>query len=415
MSQTDLERPLEAEALREIERSLHGKLKAHRLSDSFIERCGEEAVQRGLVEYLHAVEEGIEVDNRDAFVVRAAFWRAIDELRREARQADGTAIEAILASGRIAEPASEELAVERLAAEELREAVESLSAEERQVLSLHYFEQLSFKRSAETLYCSERTFRRRLKKALGNLSRHLGVAAPEPGSELAIEIGLVAWVSLCGARVVLSQGPLAQLAAVPDAVHDGVLWTAGRLRDLTVRLFASGAGERATEIAASPLTKTGGACTGALAICALTGVVGPGLGGVDVIGGHERLKRPMTRSHQPAPAHPDGAVADRGIPTAASTPRSSTKGSASPPPGKARRTEAASAKREARQVRQQTDGFARAASESTTSAPPAAPETPISSRAEAPTEVPSPTPDSSSGNTPSQEAEQAEQEFGAFR
>ena len=88
MNKAELERPLEAEALREIERSLYGKLKAHRLSDSFIERCSAgSGAKRGLVQYLRAVEEGTEIDNRDAFVVRAAYWWAIDELRREARQA----------------------------------------------------------------------------------------------------------------------------------------------------------------------------------------------------------------------------------------------------------------------------------------------------------------------------------------
>jgi hypothetical protein len=114
MRQTEFERPLQAEALREIERSVYGKLRAHRLSDSFIARYGEEAVQKGLVEYLRARERGVEIDNRDAFVVQAAFRRAIDELRRETRQLDGTAVEAILESGRVSSPPSEELAVEEV-------------------------------------------------------------------------------------------------------------------------------------------------------------------------------------------------------------------------------------------------------------------------------------------------------------
>src|SRR5262249_51814684 len=120
MSQVELERPLEARALREIERSLHGKLRAYRLPPSFIERCGEDALQKAVVEYLRAVKEGIRVENRDAFIVRTAFCRAIDELRREIRQADAAGVEAFLEAGRFAAPPSEEIAVEHLAAEELR-------------------------------------------------------------------------------------------------------------------------------------------------------------------------------------------------------------------------------------------------------------------------------------------------------
>ena len=120
---SQLEQPLEAEALREIERSLHGRLKAHRLSDSFIERCGEEAIQRAWLDYLRARAEGAEIDNPGAFVANAAFCRAIDELRHESHEAQGVGIESLLASEGFAEAPAEEVAVEHLAAQELHEAM----------------------------------------------------------------------------------------------------------------------------------------------------------------------------------------------------------------------------------------------------------------------------------------------------
>jgi RNA polymerase sigma factor (sigma-70 family) len=131
------------------------------------------------MEYLQAVRKGKTIENRDAFIVQAAFHRAIDEFRREVRHADGTAVEAMLESGRVSAPASEELAIEQLAAGELREAMLSLSAEQRQVLSLHYFEGLSSQRSGEIIFCSERTFTRKLKATLKVLSLRLGVV-PSP-------------------------------------------------------------------------------------------------------------------------------------------------------------------------------------------------------------------------------------------
>jgi RNA polymerase sigma factor (sigma-70 family) len=315
MSRIELERPLQAEALREIERSLYGKLKAHRLADSFVERVGEDAVQKGWIEYLRAVREGVEVENRDAFIVQAAFRRAIDELRREARQSDGAALEGILESGRLAAPASDELAIEHLAAEELHQAIETLPAEERQALSLHYFEQLSDQRSAEILYCSERTFRRRLAKALGDLGRRLGVPAPEPGSELAIEIGLVAWVSLAGARVVPSGRFFDQLIAVGDSVRGAVASASDRGRETATRLLSSGASEGIGAAASGPLGKAaGGVCAGALAACALTGVIGSGVGGVDLVGGGHAANPSQHRAAQihrrasPTPAAPEPAA-----------------------------------------------------------------------------------------------------------
>jgi len=304
MSRIELERPLQAEALREIERSLYGKLKAHRLADSFVERVGEDAVQKGWIEYLRAVGEGVEVENRDAFIVQAAFLRAVDELRREARQADGAALEAILESSDRAAPASDELAIEHLAAEELHQAIETLPAEERQALSLHYFEQLSDQRGAEILYCSERTFRRRVEKALRKLGYRLGVPAPEPGSDLAIEIGLAAWVSLAGARVVPSGRLLDPLIAVGDSLRGAVASAFDRGRDAAARLLTSGASEGVGAAASGPLGKAaGGVCAGALAACALTGVIGPGVGGVDLIGGGHAAhpaKHRTARTHRPA-------------------------------------------------------------------------------------------------------------------
>jgi RNA polymerase sigma factor (sigma-70 family) len=397
MRQTELEPTLQAEALAEIERSLYGKLKAHRLSDSFIERCGEEAIQAGLIEYFRAREEGVEVANRDAFVVRAAFCRAIDELRREARLSDSAAVEAVLESLRFAVPATEEVAIERLAAEELHEAIETLPAEKRQALSLHYFEQLSDGHSAKILYCSERTFRRLLAKALGDLSRRLGVPAPEPGSNLAIEVGLVAWVSLRGGRVAISHGPLEQVAGIIE-----------RLRDLATRLTATGASEKIGAVASGPAGKVAGGCLGAAALCVLGGVVGPGLVGSG--GGHaDSHDRP--RPVRVAAKAPPGQVATPSKPAPAAA--------AAVPPSpavaaratrKSRATQRRLARRAERQrVEAQVSGIARAGSESSSSA------TTASSAAATETETVAPSSTGSSAPTASSEAAQAERQFGAFK
>lgn len=411
MSPTELERPLEAGALREIERSLYGKLKAHRLSDSFIARCGEEALQEGLVEYFRAVKNGQEIDNRDAFVVKAAFFRAIDKLRREARESDSAAAEALLERGRFATPASDEVAIEHLAAEELHKAIGTLGAEERQALRLHYFEQLSNEKSAEILYCSERTFRRRLTKALDDLSRRLGVPVPEPDSELAIEVGLAAWVSLAGAKVVPANGLIDHAAAAIDATLHLPASILGRARDLTARLLASDASEKVTALAGGPAARAGGAfCTGALALCLVTGAVGPGIGGLDIGGEHSR-----TKTQNAAPRHPLAKDASR--PTAASEvqPPQSASGNSfgQAATGSGEKTiRPSQVQRDRHQVKQQTRSLARVGNESTSSSPPTPPVSASSTSTEQTEASAAP---ASRNSSESGGAAQAKQQFGAFK
>lgn len=292
MEAGQLEQPLQEEALIEIERSLRRMLKARRLSDSFVERCSEDAIQKGLLEYLRARRSGKQIRDRHAFVVHAAFQRAVDELRREARRADGATVEALLNLGRGSAPASEELALERVEAQELHAAIEGLSPEERQVLALHYFDQLSAKRSAEVLFCSEATYRRLLKRALSALGERLGVPAPDPGSGFAFEIGLAAWTSIGGARVALAHRPLEQLAGLLDRGREGLAWISARVRDPLARAEASGTAETAGAIASGPAGKVLGGCVAAAVVCVVGGTVGLGVA-----------------RHPATPIHQKGAVA----------------------------------------------------------------------------------------------------------
>lgn len=276
-------RPPDDVTLRGMERDLRRKLRAHRLSESFVERHAEDALQKGVVEYLRAREAGKEVREPRGFVLTAAFRRAIDELRREARTVDGLEVERLLDHGGQTHPSAEEVAVEDITAADLRSAIDTLPAEARQALRLHYFEELPDARSAELLYCSERTFRRRLHKALADLASLLGAPAPEPGSHRGLEIGLVAWASLGGGRLAMPSSPLDRLAGVLDTLHPLPGRVLDRLRGTGTSVAASETPERIGAIAAGPAGKVIGGCAGAAVICALSGVVGPGvqLGGLE--------------------------------------------------------------------------------------------------------------------------------------
>lgn len=301
-------RPPDDVALREMERDLRRTLRAHRLSESFVDRHVEDALQKGVVEYLRAREAGKEVREPRGFVLTAAFRRAIDELRREARTVDGLEVEKLLDLRGAAHPSAEEVAVEDITAADLRSAIDTLPAEERQALRLHYFEELPDARSAELLYCSERTFRRRLHKALADLAPLLGAPAPEPGSHRALEIGLVAWASLGGGRLAMASSPLDRLAGVLDSLHALPGRVLDRLRGTGTSVAASETPERLGAIAAGPAGKVIGGCAGAAVICALSGVVGPGVqltGGPKTVEAQHRPGAHKTVVHrQPASRRP---------------------------------------------------------------------------------------------------------------
>jgi RNA polymerase sigma-70 factor, ECF subfamily len=297
----------DAEALGAIERALHGKLRAHRLSESFIERHGEDVVQQGIAEYERALARGSEIDNPGGWIVSTAYRRAIDELRRELREideADLPATAGMVGGGDLFSPTEEE-ALDNVSADQLRETIAKLSAQQRQALGLYYFEERTTREAAAVLGCGETTFRRHLRSALRVLRQRFGVV-PEPGSELAIEIGLLAWASLAGARVVPGRNFLDQLVAVGDAVRHAAGAFLERGRDLATRLLASGGSETIGAAASSPLGRAGGVCAGALAACALTGVIGSGVGGVDLVGGpaSHHANAQAARPHRPVPPAP---------------------------------------------------------------------------------------------------------------
>jgi RNA polymerase sigma factor (sigma-70 family) len=294
------DRALRPGALEKIERSLRAKLKAHDLSVAFIERSLEDALQKGLVEYLRVLDRGEVVENPAGFIVQASFCRAIDELRQEARHADGVVIDALIESGGVPEPSTDEVAIDYLQAQELHEAVSHLSPEEQQVLRLHFFDEKSAGASAEALFCSETTYRRRLDNAKKKLGELLGAPAPEPGSQLAIELGVVLWVSLRGANVALAQGPLEQLVGIVHRAQDAAAWGAGRVRDLAARFGSGGGGEKLTALAGSGPGRVVGTC---VAACVLA-VGGAELAGVGQGGDHHPAQVRRAHRHKEAKKSP---------------------------------------------------------------------------------------------------------------
>lgn len=295
---------LDVDQLRAISAALPGKLRAHQVSEAFIDRYTEELVQQALAEYARACEQGQAIDNPGGWIVNTAFLRAIDQLRRDERE--GTAplsIEAALevTDGTSAPP--DEEAICHIEAEQLHRAIRKLSVPQRQALSLYYFEERSNREGADALGWSEPTFRRRRNAALRVLRERFGVIKPVPqqGDRTAIEVGLAAWLSLAG-----TQGRAGritdQLAAAADSVRGGITGLADRARDFAARLLSSGGGEGIVNAASGPIGKTAGVCgaAAAAAMC-VTGVIGPGVGGIDLL--HEGAAPKSRPAHERPKPH----------------------------------------------------------------------------------------------------------------
>jgi RNA polymerase sigma factor (sigma-70 family) len=259
-------------------------------------------VQKGVVEWLRVESRGEEIRDPKAFVVEAAFRRTIDEVRREARRADGATLDGLLEDGERSTSSAEDVVIENLESIRLQAAIDALPAEQRQVLALHYFAELDQKGAAHALYMSERTFRRRLKETLAVLGDRLGVEAPEQGSLKGLEIGLAAWAGLGGGRVVTSSGLEAPLHSILDSIRHLPGRIVDRLRGSTTNIMASEAPERVSVIAGGPAGKVIGGCAGAAVVCALSGVVGPGLDLGSNGGGQDKPAR--TPHHRVADARP---------------------------------------------------------------------------------------------------------------
>lgn len=290
---------LDADQLRAIEIGLRARLRTRRIPEAFIERNLEDLAQEAIVEYTRARERGDEISNPGGWIVHTASFRAIDAVRRESREID-VPDEVMAEDPDQSSPPSEEEAIEHLQVEELHHAMGRLSVSQRRALSLAFFEEKTTREGARALGWSESTFRRRRDSAVEALRKRLGVTVPE------IEIGLAAWLSLSAGQG-RAHRVVEPLVSAGESVRSGLAGVGEKGRDLVSRFLSSGGGE-ATISAAGPVGRAAGVCaTAAVAACAATGVIGPGIGGVDLVDRGGQTKPPVREARtddRPRPEQP---------------------------------------------------------------------------------------------------------------
>lgn len=289
------------EELEAARRGFEQLLRRKRFSRAFLNRHAADLLAKARLEYTQHVAEGGEVRNPAGWIIHCAWRRTQNLLEQEGRAPQVLSIDSGVAfANESATPEQEVLTSDRY--RQLQAALEQLPHEERKVVALTYFEGMSVREVGRTLKWDKCKADRRHRAALERLRDLLGVTDIDA---LQIEIGIVAWASI-GAGV----GTRPRLPASIGTAFDSIAAAAGRGQELARRLLTGGAAEPGMAPAISGAARTAGVCGAAAVACVATGLVGPGVGGVEVFAGQPHRKPAAERPASPATVEAAGTATE---------------------------------------------------------------------------------------------------------
>jgi RNA polymerase sigma factor (sigma-70 family) len=303
----DLREELSREELEAAQRGFERLLRRKRFSRAFLDRHAADLLAKARLEYSQHVAAGGEVRNPAGWIIHCAWRRTQNLLEQEGRAPQVLSIDnGVAFANSSATPEEEVLTSDRY--RQLRAALEQLPHEERKVIALTYFEGMSVREVGRTLKWDKCKADRRHRAALERLQELLGVSDIDA---LQIEIGIVAWASI-GAGI----GTRSRLPTSIGAAFDSIAAATGRGQELVRRLLTGGAAEPGVAPAISGAARTAGVCGAAAVACFATGVVGPGVGAVDVFAGQPHRKPAAERPASTAPVEETSAATEIAQPAA---------------------------------------------------------------------------------------------------
>ena len=136
----------------------------------------DDILQETFIKVVRVIDEGRYVDSGKflSWVLRIAHNQVIDHFRQQTQQKQITEADAgydVLGTLRFAEPTVEDRLIGEQIAADLRALIEELPAEQREVVKLRYYANLTFKEIAEQTDVSVNTALGRMRYALINLRR----------------------------------------------------------------------------------------------------------------------------------------------------------------------------------------------------------------------------------------------------
>lgn len=392
-------------------KALLGLLAGRGYPAQFILNNSDEILAIAAAEFVRAVKKGVVVEDPVGFTVHCAYRRAQNFVKAEGIRPQQVSTDTVAELADESAPTPEQMAEESERVRKIRQAIAKLSAEERQLIALTYFEGMSVREAARQLDWTESKGQRRHESALANLRRRLPVKSSD---ELEIAIGLAAWLSLSGSAAGLHLPP--GFEAVVEKAESGATGLWNRLHQLSARASMGGGTEAAGVAGSSGAGRALGACATVLVACVagagavIVPTIGPGGGNSSPAHHHSPPSASAQRTTTaPASARTSPSTAAASAPTP-SQHRSKTKAEATE--SRRARARAAKAKRqgaEVDQVESQTSGIARAAEEST----PTGHEAAVASSESASSETVTVNP--SGGGASSAETTQAKEQFSPFQ
>jgi RNA polymerase sigma factor (sigma-70 family) len=283
---------LDADELEAIRLAVEEKLRhQYHQTDSFIADKTDEMVAQAYIELAEAWKRGVEISSKVGWLITTAVRRSIDAARRDGREIYGEGAELVIENAQDQAPSTEALAIHGIEAAEVYAAVEDLPEEQRQALSLYYWEGMTTRQGAEAMGLNNpMTFMRRRDVALDALRERFGIKPDDPIDKyLAIEAGFAAWACLMvnNSRPGLLSQCLDGIVAAGESVRQGITGIPSRAKELGAKLVSSGGSENIggaiSNGTAGSVAKIVTTCAAGVAIlyCGATGVIGPGLGGGD--------------------------------------------------------------------------------------------------------------------------------------
>lgn len=339
-------------------------LRRKRFSREFRDRHAADLLAQARLEYARHVAAGERIDNPAGWIIHCAWRRTQNALEQESNAPRHVPIGGGGPALPVETTTPEEEVLEADRRRRVQEAVAELSGEQRQVIALTYFEGMSVREASRALGWDKCKGDRRHHAALERLKGLLGASDADA---LQIEIGIAAWAA-AGSRT----GPLRFATETAPRVAAEL---AARAQELARRVLIGGGADPGVGGAAGLTARAAGVCGAAAVACLASGVVGPGLGGVGLLG-HKPVRgaalerrayprAPSAASEAPAEAPPS--------PSAASAPPPASKRSARGRKGAAhkasrRRAASATASPSAASGRQVEEEFTPFAGESSGSA-----------------------------------------------
>ena len=280
-------------------------LRRKRFSGHFIESHCDELLARASFEYSRAVRRGDEIRSPAGWIIHCAWRRTQNQLESESHEPALVSTEKAPEVVDHATATPEQAAIEADRERAIEAAMAKLNGDQRTLIELAYFEGLSVREAGRLLGWHSSKAQRTHESALRKLREALGITDLD---DLAIEIGLAAWVSLSASKQVLPALP--GLDALAETGSRGAHGTWAKGQELARRVLLGG-NEPSSAMAAGAGARAAGFCgAAAAAACLAGGVVGPGVGGVaELGGGHGEAPPAKVRVVEPPAAEEQPVVA----------------------------------------------------------------------------------------------------------